>query len=169
MAYAFTKLSDADLKAFVSDDRADYYIERWKPDKTTRKIRTGWNWAAAFLGPIWLIYRRMYEIAGILLGVVLLELLFHDYLFNYYLDIPEIAETVEFLFGIAYFVACGAYGNYWYFRRAEKTILRVRQRGLPEDQHNTQLAEYGGTNLRGALAVFTSCAVLYGLGMYLAG
>src|SRR5690606_8134657 len=67
-------LYEHELKLFVRDN-VKYYMGKWRqylcPDK-----QAGWNWAAFFLGLLWVAYRKMYaKFFGILMIVLVLNLL----------------------------------------------------------------------------------------------
>ncbi|WP_249179642.1 DUF2628 domain-containing protein [Burkholderia dolosa] len=61
--------SREEIAAYVGK-KAAWYENKWAI-AASRKNRLSWNWAACFLGPIWIAYRCMYWQAAAVLGATM--------------------------------------------------------------------------------------------------
>lgn len=61
-------ISKEEFAAFISSHNTNYYLDYTDKIKTNNKFLS-WNWACFFLGPYWLLYRKLYAFAAILLVV----------------------------------------------------------------------------------------------------
>jgi hypothetical protein len=166
-------LAEKEFSAFVGP-KADYYLERWRFAVDSPEVATGFNWAAFFLSGLWLPYRKMYRIAGIFFGVILLESVLEEVVWVGIFGKPEAPAAFGRLFGLATSIVCGWLANEWYLSSARKAISEVRSQGLSEEAHLEALAKRGGTNLAaslGFLVIFllASFAALILLKLFLKG
>lgn len=146
---AVSQLTEQEVKAFVGP-KADYYLRSWQQALGGDGRATGFNRAAILLSGLWLPYRKMYRIAMVFFGVLLLESLLEGFMARVLgIHIPAAVGQVV---GLMAAVVCGVLGNQWYLSHAKKVIADVRSRGLPEEEYLRVLAERGGTTLLGSLA-----------------
>lgn len=110
-----------ELRLFIQAN-PDYYLSRWRDIPELGKVQPfrwkGWwnkmNWAAFFLGPVWLAYRKMY-VPAILLAIA----------------VPVIGALSELIgahyWGWALAFVIGPYGNPLYRWHVEKKIRKIKQ------------------------------------------
>ena len=166
-------LAEKEFSAFVGP-KADYYLERWRSAVDGPEISTGFNWAAFFLSGLWLPYRKMYRIAGIFFGVILLETVLEEVVWVGILGKPEAPAAFGRLVGFVASIVCGWLANEWYLSHARKAISEVRSLGLSEEAHLEALAKRGGTSLAASLGflvifLFATFAALILLELFLKG
>lgn len=131
--------TDAELTAYVGR-RAPHYLERW-----SRGDRWGFNWAAFFLGNIWLAYRGLYGVVVVATGVQMLATTALAVLVRGHLHDPDASAIATFRAGIALGVSIvvGQYANYWYYRKAERAVSDARARFPLENARLLQLRKRG--------------------------
>lgn len=123
------------LSAYVGKN-ADYFIEKWKKAKKPG-VSPSWNWAAFFLTPFWLGYRKMYlHLVLYTLLVLITGLLFLESEYN------VLAVIISFFYGF--------YGNTLYYRKANKAVDSVRHLNLDAEKSVYRLEQMGGTSKLGA-------------------
>ena len=142
--------TEEEVRAFVGP-RADYYINKWWLDPDNMGNATGFNWAAFFLNPVWLPYRKMYRATTILYGSILLETILEEIVFVGILGKPETPRALGNFVGLVAAIVCGAFGNDWYLSHSQKAITEVRNQALAADAHLQALAKRGGTSAAAAL------------------
>ncbi len=143
----------APYEAFVGSEKAAYYVPKFHQMQTTGQ-KTSWNWCSFLFGPYWLVYRKMYLLAVLVLiipmvvtgtlkgiGYTLLD------------DGSFILNMLASMIGIAIAVLMGLFGNYIYKVHADKKINELLSQG-----NSLGIAAAGGTNVVGvvlmALAFF---------------
>ena len=144
--------TEDEIRDFVGD-RAEFYLEHWAGLLESGRGRAGFNWAAFLLSFVWICYRKMYGIAAIVFGVIIVERVLEPFYFIGYLGMPE---APGFLNPLVVFVVgwvCGVFGNQWYFRHATKRILNVRRQESELEVRRTKLAKLGGTSWPGMILV----------------
>ncbi|RUM60913.1 MAG: DUF2628 domain-containing protein [Persephonella sp.] len=122
------------IKSFVQKN-SDYYLIKWKlMAETGSKI--SWNWPAFFFGIYWMVYRKMYVYALIILIIGLLL---------------SLIPLINIIAGLVVWIGFGMFGNYVY---AMHTYKKLKELSLissnPEDLKKLALQK-GGTSV---LAVF---------------
>lgn len=124
----------------------DYYFSKWKKENS-------WNWAAFFLAPFWLGYRKMYRYVFMLYGAFLLTDIFLPLIY------PNYPASWDYSIGTAGYAVIGIKGNDLYKKQTYQMIERIKhQGGSPKDQlHRLEVA--GGTNGWGILFAFLILAV----------
>lgn len=146
-------LTEKEICTFFGPN-ADYYLKRWRLTVDGSGGVTGLNWAALLLAGLWLPYRKMYRIASIFLGVILLEIVLEEVVYVGILGRPEAPAVFGLIAGLVASFICGGLANEWYLSHARKTIAKVRSQGLPEEAYFGALAKQGGTSLAAALGCF---------------
>lgn len=126
-----------------------------------RGSKSSYNISAFLFPEYFFFYRKMYGIGTlVLLIATLLEiptLLIYcingtmpnvnlpAFILNHTADI----ERLEMYFCFARFIidiVCGIFGNYWYFKKAKKTISEVENMDVSEDEKNELISQKGGTS-----------------------
>lgn len=114
--------------------KADYYLGKWAHGSHT------FNIAGFFLGPIWLLYRKMYRPAGLILAALLIETALEIMLFPDMSDSTSTALSRAIGLGLAGLI--GALGNGWYKTHVENAIADLQAVHAPAESYIRQ----GGTS-----------------------
>jgi hypothetical protein len=123
-------------KIFIGQ-KHEYYLKKWAIAEN-KKGKQSWNWAAFFLGFLWMTYRKMYAYAFIFIGLLALETII-----EYVFDLPgSFTNAVT----IAIAVTFGFQGNSWYKLHTDKKVNEVTAMNNPK-QAQFQLSKQGGTNI----------------------
>ncbi len=136
---------DAFLEAqFVGEKYYTYYAEKWASHEGGT-LFISWNWAAFFLGPIWLLYRKMY-----LQGAFFVFALFFLEIFA--ARVLSAAALPLYWFGYAdaalrdgLRVLLGVFGNCVYMNHMLGAIMRNKGKSAPEIVD--AMVRGGGTNI----------------------
>ncbi|MBL3966482.1 DUF2628 domain-containing protein [Burkholderia sp. KCJ3K979] len=158
---AASSASNDEIAAYVGKNAA--WFERKWAIADSRKSRQSWNWAACFLGPVWLAYRCMYwqaaAVLAVTLGITLVELLyFPGYFESSVLDPATIVIAVSL----------GWYGNGLYKRHVERQIEKLRPNATSRESFLALLEAQGGTNWLAA-AGFAVATPLLGVLLFTIG
>lgn len=141
------------LALFVGENY-DFYARRWAESDQRFGGKISWNWAAFFLPPIWLLYRKMYAHCAALIAVSFFLTGVAQALGMQPQTIMQwqmyASPAVNFLFGLL--------GNWLYRQHAEKKVRQIIGMHGHTRQALFQLARQGGVNLTFAL-------ILLGLGI----
>ncbi|MDN7429790.1 DUF2628 domain-containing protein [Burkholderia sp. AU45388] len=158
---AASSASNDEIAAYVGT-KAAWFERKWAIAES-RKSRQSWNWAACFLGPVWMAYRCMYwQAAAVLaatLGITLVELLYFPTYF-------ESSTLDPITIGIA--VSIGWCGNSLYKRHVERRIEKLRPNATSRESFLALLEAQGGTNWLAA-AGFSIATPLLGVLLYMIG
>jgi hypothetical protein len=145
----------ADLRAFVGPN-ADYYLKKWAPRLNDPSQSAGANFAAFFLSLFWLPYRKMYKLAAIFYGIIIVELIIETLIYAP----QEPPEAPGRFLGLLISIACSAYGNRWYLAHAQKAIAKTRAEGLEGGALRERLSKLGGTNIWASLGMLAAFVVV---------
>ncbi|WP_423758800.1 DUF2628 domain-containing protein [Burkholderia sp. NLJ2] len=150
---ATSSASNDEIAAYVGK-KADWFEKKWAI-AASRKNRQSWNWAACFLGPVWMAYRCMYwqaaAVLGVTLGITLVELLY----FPKYFESTTIDPVT---IGIA--VTLGWCGNNIYKTHVERKIEKLRPNATSNESFLALLEAQGGTNWLAATGFAVATPVL---------
>ncbi|MCA1321477.1 DUF2628 domain-containing protein [Bacillus tianshenii] len=131
------------LRAYVGKN-AEYYINKWQIE-TGEVKKDSWNWAAFFLGFLWLGYRKMYSVLFALVAVFLVT----DVIL-YAIDVD--GSLVNSGIGMGTSVFLGLMGNYFYYMQAEKSVVKNSHQDI---YLKDKIAAAGGRSILGVfLAIF---------------
>jgi hypothetical protein len=152
-----------ELQAFAGKN-ASYYWNRSARRGHDGGLLAGWNWAAAFLSMLWLLYRRMWKEFSIVMGVLVVWGLIEG-LAEELLGVgAEASRGIERIGNAAFAVVMGMIGNGLYLRRARREVLESRRLLASDPQaQRAHLAKRGGTSWIAPLigvAVFVVLAIL---------
>lgn len=120
--------------AFIGVKNTEYYLEKWERYQDNEKF-SSWNWAAFFLDIYWLLYRKMYAVAGIVFAIN----------FASYFILGPIAPIISLVLRIG----IGVYANQIYIKDSLTKITNIKKfsRNLNSDALYLRLNTNGGTNL----------------------
>ena len=120
------------LKTFVGEKFA-FYDRKWAKNNS-------WNFAAFFLGPIWMLYRKMYLYSAIYVAVMVV-IGVTSYLF-------EFPRTVDSAINSIFLMLCATQGNKLYKHFVEKKIQLISS-SASGNELKIAVARAGGTALSG--------------------
>ncbi len=129
-----------ELEIFV-DTNQEYYLPRWK--KITEGKIASFNWAAFLVGMLWLLYRKMYIEAGILLVIILTEGFLSEMFLLPYLDF-QTQSAYNTGVNIAYGLILGFLGNYIYYNSACRKIEKLKKDMYSGVDFENELKRRGG-------------------------
>jgi hypothetical protein len=136
---------ELDLRAAVGPN-ADYFLRCWHPVLTNRGSSAGFSRIAFFLPFVWLVYRRMYRRALLLL-LVFVALGAADTAVAMVLfgreKIPPLVVVVELVVAAS---LCGGYANGWYLQHARQLVTDARAQHDSSGAVREELAARGGTD-----------------------
>ncbi|WLV24474.1 DUF2628 domain-containing protein [Aciduricibacillus chroicocephali] len=124
----------------------NYYLKNWQK-------RNSWNWAAFFVAPFWLGYRKMYRNLLLVFGVLIVADAILMMVFGHLPGIPDI------LAGLATAIFFGWRGNTLYKHHAERQISCILNKTYDERARTEEICEVGGTSDSG---IFYGLLVLLG-------
>jgi hypothetical protein len=153
--------TNLELSVFV-DAKSEYYLNAWKPALTGTGHVRQFNLSAFFLGALWLVYRKMYPEAMLLLGANLAIGFITALICDVALRDPLLSQGVASVVGIAIGGYVAAHANGWYLSRALRVISRVRGSGLSPDDQIFAIARRGGTNPFAAVVFLVVFVVVIG-------
>src|SRR5262245_24730799 len=98
---------EEDLRTVVGTN-ADYYLSCWRRVLTGRGTGAGFNRIAFFLPILWMVYRRMYQQALILFGLIFAVGLFQEIFFVVLLEFDRSPLIITIVEGFSVSVVCGS-------------------------------------------------------------
>ncbi|MBN2295369.1 MAG: DUF2628 domain-containing protein [Pirellulales bacterium] len=143
---------EAELQAFVGP-KADYYLQKWASIIHAGDNNAGFNWAAFFIAPLWLAYRKMYLVFTLFWSFICVEAILEDFVCIRILGHEEVPTLVDFGSELAIDIICGMLANRCYLWHAKKQIAEIRAQGLEGDQLLWQITKRGGTSMRTSLGL----------------
>lgn len=138
------EISDEHLRAFFGKS-ADYYRHKWHEWQQGRRI--SFSVAAFFAGLFWFIYRRMYGLAALIFGLLVVEAELEQWLLP--LLSPAYAQESQgraVVVGLTLGTVLSATGNWLYLRHARRKITRILRTETSEEAVLRQLRRQGGTS-----------------------
>lgn len=105
-----------------------YYRSKFDEMRTLRRM-VSLNWAALFFGVFWMLYRKMYGVAGIAIAMTIL--------IGFFGHLGSIASLVLT-------VCYGLFGNYLYMMTVQKRVTDLQQYAEPARTH--YLEKYSGVS-----------------------
>lgn len=148
--------SNAQAEAFVGVNYS-YYQAKWQKIADNKNNPMTWNWAAFFLGVVWLVYRKMYHYALIFIGLIVLDIMIESFF-----PLPEVfSNAVNLMIALGF----GFYGNALYQMHMNKKVSEIVQT-YPPAQLEAELTAQGGVNLAGAWTLGVFLVVLVGVAVW---
>jgi hypothetical protein len=145
---------DADEIMFIGKNE-DYFRDKWASRYPNGAPKIKWNWAAAFLGPVWLVYRKMYWQAVVY--IVLCGLLS--------IAANMISPLLNSALNYAMPTTIGFCANRLYWEHMRQIITKLRGQNISEDLLHARLRNRGGINLAAAL-VGTAVMLIIGVAAF---
>ena len=158
-------LSDENLAVFIGPKWESTYRRKLAPFRDDPAFVPTWNWAAAFGGALWFLYRKLYLAfaAFVIMPSLALQLLAGSdtQLTGTNMMAPENRWLVELNVAVVIsgFIAAGGSANWFLFRRARAAIRLVALQDLPAAESQRLLARIGGVN-RGGLLFMLALSVM---------
>lgn len=150
------------LYASVVGGNFPIYRQRWRLDQGIATGSGTWHWPAFLLGLIWMMYRRMYRLAAMWAGLLLLISVVETLL-----DVPD---GLSLVITFALSITTGIFGNSWYLAHCQRLIAQARAvTGGDETRLRNELAARGGTSVVATLIAIVVAVVLSTVGAALAG
>ena len=153
----------ADLYAAAVGRRAEFYVPYFERADARGYAPLSWNWATFLFGVFWLLYRRMYRWAAMLvLGLLLLGFVTEQIALAGY---PALATVVQLLVAGGVFIYMALHANGIYYRWVSARIEAVRKEFVLDRERQRQtLAERGGPNVHLPLIIASVLLLLLVLG-----
>jgi hypothetical protein len=148
-----TETSDA-VQTFVGKNY-EYYQRKWQLELGAIN---GINVAVFYLGVVWMVYRKMYMYA-----VIVVALLILDGVLETNFPFPEVIGKA-LTWGV--YSIFGILGNMMYKSHVDKKMKEISA-SFPPEQVNEQLAKQGGVNLAGAWVLGVGLLVLMGIAVWI--
>ncbi|MDO4794717.1 MAG: GYF domain-containing protein [Brachymonas sp.] len=152
--------SPADPLALFVGENYSFYARRWAESDQRFGGKLSWNWAAFFLGPIWMVYRKMYAHCAALLAASLVLTAIAQASGASVEDIlkwqMQAGPAISFLLGL--------FGNWLYRLHAERKVRQIIDASGHSEQARLLLARQGGVNLTTALALLTLVVLAWLMG-----
>lgn len=124
--------------------KAEYYIPQFQRLKAAGK-QMSWNWAAFWVTPFWLIYRKMYGYAAAFFAV--------NFIF------ALIGSDILSLLTFAGYIAFGILGNNIYMKHLEGKANLAK--AMSEPYKSQFIAAEGGVNTVATAVAVIACVLLY--------
>lgn len=132
------------------DERAAYiqknigtYLRKFNKIESGDKA-SSWNWCAFLFTVDWLVYRKMYKLAVIVLVATVVIDLVAELVFFSVISNELTASLFSDLVTLAYCVFIGIMGDRWYKTRVDKLVEESAE--LPEEEKQKHYKK-GGTNI----------------------
>lgn len=169
-AYGIETDPDMQELATVVGSKAKYYLPRWKQNPSSNQRGFGFNFGAFFFCGMWMAYRKMYRMALIFYGIILLITVAELILFVGIMGQAESPQGMDLIIGLGAGIICGSLGNSWYLKHARRIIAEVSEHLPAGDARLEVLRQRGGTNIGAALGVIVAyfgCMFFLGLAVAL--
>lgn len=136
----------ADLYAAVVGRRAAFYVPYFERADARGYAPLSWNWATFLFGVFWLLYRRLYRRAAMLvLGLMLIGFAVGQIALAGY---PALAMVVQIVLFTGVFIYMALHANGMYYRWASERIEAARKEfAFDRERQREALAERGGPNV----------------------
>lgn len=143
------------LYAAVVGGNFPIYRKRWRLDQGTANAAGTWHWPGFLFGVIWMMYRKMYRMAAIWVGVLLASSVIEALL-----DVPD---ALSLVINLGMSVTVGVLANSWYLQHCQREIARAQSLNRNDEAEvRSTLAARGDTSVIGAVIAI---AVSVGLGI----
>jgi hypothetical protein len=124
------------------------YFERLKDARSINEeaAKSGFNWAAFFLGSIWLGYRNVPKIAYTLMAVEIFSQIYIDHRFDH--------PLAQLLLHVIVMILLGRYGNALYFQGIDSKLRTAKVKSVNE------LRDIGGVSWIHPIVIFVSWTMI---------
>jgi uncharacterized membrane protein len=145
-------------RAFFRES-SDYYLEAVANVQAGRKFTI--NLAAFFLGILWLLYRKMYRVAGVVFVVTLIKSIVEQNIYRSASLSPQTIQYLQVISGIVVAVILCSIANYLYVLQANRIITETINTYREEEKIIEALHQKGGTSPMVAFLLFVMLIAAY--------
>lgn len=150
------------LYASVVGGNFPVYRQRWRLDQGIATGTGTWHWPAFLIGLVWMMYRRMYRLAALWVGLLLLISVVETLL--------GVPDGLSMVITFALSITTGMFGNSWYLAHCQRQIARARAvAGGDEARMRSELAARGGTSVVATLVAIVIMLAVGTVGAVLVG
>lgn len=150
------------LYAAIVGGNFPIYRKRWRLDQGTANAVGTWHWPGFLFGVIWMMYRKMYRMAAIWVGVLVASSAI-----EVFLDVPD---ALSLVINLGLSVTVGVFANSWYLQHCQREIARAQSFNTDNDAAvRSALAARGDTSVIGAVIAIAVSATLAIIGAALTG
>lgn len=145
--------------AAVVGNRFPIYRRRWRLDQGPANAAGTWHWPGFLFGLLWMVYRKMYRMVAIWVGVLIASSVLEGLL-----GLPD-AVSPFITVGLA--IAVGIHANGWYLAHCQRQIESARAlHPGSEAAQQAELARRGGTSAGAVLlAMLLIGGLMFGLSL----
>ncbi|CAH0164214.1 DUF2628 domain-containing protein [Stenotrophomonas lactitubi] len=144
------------LYAAIVGGNFPIYRKRWRLDQGTANAAGTWHWPGFLFGVIWMMYRKMYRMAAIWVGVLVASSAIEAFI--------EVPDALSLVINLGLSVTVGVFANSWYLQHCQREIARVQSLDTGNDAAvRSALAARGDTSVIGAviaIAVSVTLAIV---------
>ncbi len=141
-----------------------YYIDIWTKFKTENRFT--FNAFAFLFGIFWLMYRKMYLEAIVVLIAIIAVGIFENLILPD--DITQSTEkAINFVVTIAIATVVGFLGNYLYMRKADKIVQDAKIKYPDNEEQKELLTKKGGVNFLFLAVILALIVVIFAYNNYM--
>jgi len=123
--------------ALIGKKRLDYYLKRFESfDDRGGGFIPSWNWAAFFFTGLWALYRKMYAVFFVVLGIPFILAIIGATLIG-------VGPALGNLIQVVLMIGFGIYGNALYYRHTIRKIAKARTT-LPDAEKILSYIQFKG-------------------------
>ncbi|QKW58791.1 DUF2628 domain-containing protein [Stenotrophomonas sp. NA06056] len=150
------------LYAAVVGGNFPIYRKRWRLDQGTANATGTWHWPGFLFGVIWMMYRKMYRMAAIWVGVLAASSVVEAFV-----DVPE---ALSLVINLGLSATVGVLANSWYLQHCQREIARAQSLNRDNEAAvRSMLAARGDTSVMGAVIAIAVSVTLGIVGVVLTG
>lgn len=150
------------LYAAIVGGNFPIYRKRWRLDQGTANAVGTWHWPGFLFGVIWMMYRKMYRMAAIWVGVLVASSVIEAFL--------EVPDALSLVINLGLSVAVGVFANSWYLQHCQREIARAQSLNREDEAAvRSTLAARGDTSVIGAVIAIAVSVTLGIVGAVLTG
>lgn len=150
------------LYAAIVGGNFPIYRKRWRLDQGVANAAGTWHWPGFLFGVIWMMYRKMYRMAAIWVGVLVASSVVEGVL--------DVSEPVSLVINLGLGVTVGVLANSWYLQHCQAEIARARPLHRDDEAAlRSTLAARGDTSVMGAVIAIAVSVILGIVGAVLSG
>jgi len=150
------------LYAAIVGGNFPIYRKRWRLDQGTANAVGTWHWPGFLFGVIWMMYRKMYRMAAIWVGVLVASSAIEAFI--------EVPDALSLVINLGLSVTVGVFANSWYLQHCQREIARAQSLNTDNDAAvRSALAARGDTSVIGAVIAIAVSVTLAIVGAMLTG
>ncbi|MCW2068755.1 UNVERIFIED_ORG: hypothetical protein M2420_004138 [Stenotrophomonas maltophilia] len=150
------------LYAAIVGGNFPIYRKRWRLDQGTANAAGTWHWPGFLFGVIWMMYRKMYRMAAIWVGVLVASSAIEAFI--------ELPDALSLVINLGLSVTVGIFANSWYLQHCQREIARAQSLSTDNEAAvRSTLAARGDTSVIGAVIAIAVSVTLGIVGAVLAG